>query len=58
MDDGARPSAPNYTTAALWMGLINLLWVLGVIWALFGLPAVILTAWVMDRLIQRLPHRG
>jgi len=31
--------APNYTNAALLMALVNLLWILGVIWVHRGLAA-------------------
>lgn len=43
--------APNYTNAALVMGLVNLLWVFGVIWALFGLPVVLLIGWALNAAI-------
>lgn len=46
--------APNYTNAALVMGLVNLLWVFGVIWALFGLPVVLIIGAVLDAAITRL----
>jgi hypothetical protein len=49
--------APNYTNAALAMGLVNLLWVLGLIWVLWGLPAVLLTGLGLNTLINRLAHR-
>lgn len=57
MDDETRPAAPDYTTATLWMALVNLLWILGVIWAVFGLPAVMAAGWLLDRMIQRLRVR-
>ena len=53
MDDFRR-SAPDYTNAALVMGFVNLLWVFGVIWALFGLPAVMATGWLLNLWIDRL----
>lgn len=49
--------APNYTNAALIMGLVNLLWMLGVIWVLWGLPAVLLTGLTLNSLITRLSRR-
>ncbi|WP_169052583.1 hypothetical protein [Pseudooceanicola onchidii] len=49
-----RPAAPDYTTPALVMGLVNLLWIFGVIWALFGLPAVMATGWLLNLGIDRL----
>lgn len=48
------PSAPNYTNAALVMGLVNLVWVFMVIWAQLGLLAVIATGYVLDKLISRI----
>lgn len=53
-----HPSAPNYTTPALWMGLVNLLWIFGVIWAFFGLPAVLAIGWLLNRGITWLSERG
>lgn len=52
-----RPSAPNYTNAALTMGLVNLLWVFGVIWVLFGLPVVVFCALALNYLIDRMAGR-
>jgi hypothetical protein len=49
--------APNYTNAALVMGFVNLLWLLGLIWVVWGLPAVLLTGLGLHTLINRLsPH--
>ena len=39
------------------MGLVNLLWVLGVIWAMFGLPVVLLVGLGLNHLIDRLAAR-
>lgn len=50
-------SAPNYTNAALVMGAVNLFWMLGVVLALFGLPAVIAVGVLLDRLIVTLARR-
>ncbi len=46
--------APNYTTAALVMGLVNLLWVLTLIWAFYGLPGVLIAGVAFNTLIDRL----
>lgn len=54
MDDETRPAAPNYTNAFLWVALMNLIWMLGVIWVVYGLPAVMAAGWLLDRGIQRL----
>ena len=51
------PEAPNYTSAALVMGLVNLLWIFTVIWVLFGLPVVMLTGLVLNRMINWLGDR-
>lgn len=52
------PSAPNYTNAALVMGLVNLLWIFMAIWAVFGFPIVLVTGFVLDRGIARLSQRS
>ena len=57
MRRGNMPSAPNYTNAALVMGLVNLLWVFMVLWASFGLPTVLATAYGLDRIIVWLSRR-
>ncbi|WP_319826234.1 hypothetical protein [Thalassovita sp.] len=50
--------APDYTTAALVMGLVNLLWVLVVVWAYSGLPGVLIAGVALNMLINRLDrHR-
>jgi hypothetical protein len=54
MFDNDRPKAPNYTNAALMMGLVNLLWIFGVIWAVFGFPAVMALGWLLNLCIDRL----
>jgi len=57
MQRGQMPEAPNYTSAALVMGLVNLLWIFGVIWAVFGLPVVVAVGIVLNRVITWLAHR-
>lgn len=57
MHNHRKGSAPNYTNAALVMGLVNLLWIFGVIWALFGLVAVMAVSWVLNRGIDWLGRR-
>jgi len=54
MNRGNLPSAPNYATAALVMGWVNLLWVFVVLWANFGFLAVLALAAILDRLIVHL----
>lgn len=51
MRRGNMKEAPNYTNAALVMGAVNLLWVLMVIWATLGFIAVLVTGFVLDKLI-------
>ena len=57
MKRGNLPSAPNYTNAALVMGLVNLLWIFAVLWAVFGLPVVLFIGFVLDKMISRLGRR-
>ena len=45
--------APNYTSAALIMGFVNLLWILGVIMVTLGFPAMLLTALGLHILLNR-----
>ncbi|MHC9236471.1 histidinol phosphate aminotransferase [Pseudooceanicola sp. 502str34] len=55
--DSSHVSAPDYTTATLWMGFINLLWILGVISALWGLPGLLLAGLGLNHLITLLDRR-
>lgn len=54
MDQRHPKRVENYTTASLVLIFVNLLWIFGVIWANFGLLAVILTGWVLNQGITRL----
>ena len=47
----------NYTNVVLVMGLVNLLWVLIAIWAIWGLAAALLTALIVNHLITLLDRR-
>jgi len=58
MKKGCLPEAPNYTNAALVMGLVNLLWILMVLWAVFGLPVVLAVSYGLNLLISRLGQRA
>ena len=58
MRRGNLPEAPNYTNAALVMGLVNLLWIFMVLWAVFGLPIVLAISYVLNRLIIRMEERA
>jgi len=44
-------AAPNYTTAALVMGGVNLFWILLLIRAVLGFAAVLAVGYALDRLI-------
>ena len=57
MQRGTLAKAPNYTNAALVMGLVNLLWVFGVLWAVFGLHAVLVAGLGLNWGIARLARR-
>ena len=58
MNRGVLPEAPNYTNAALVMALVNLLWIFAVLWAVFGMPVVLLLGWGLNRAISRLGRRS
>lgn len=58
MKKGTLPEAPNYTNAALVMGLINLLWIFMVLWAVFGLPVVLAIGYGLNHLIKRIGGRS
>ncbi len=57
MRRGNLAKAPNYTNAALAMGLVNLLWIFMVIWVMFGLSAVLASGYAIHCLINRLAHK-
>ena len=54
MKRGQLPEAPNYTNAALIMGLVNLLWIFTALWIMFGLPVVMAVGYVLNLLITRI----
>ncbi|MDP5220490.1 hypothetical protein Q5Y75_25210 [Ruegeria sp. 2205SS24-7] len=54
MDDHRIPRAPDYTLAALIMAGINLTWIFIVIWAIYGLLAVLALAALLNHGISRL----
>lgn len=57
MRDHGMGRAPDFTNAALIMGFVNLIWVFGVIWALYGLGAVLALAYGLNLAIGRLGRR-
>lgn len=50
-------SAPDYTNAALIMLAVNLIWVFGLLWAVFGFIPVLLIAAGLHHGIDRLSTR-
>ncbi len=54
MRRGQMDAAPNYTNAALVMGLVNLLWIFTALWVAFGLPAILVLGYALDKLISRM----
>ncbi len=58
MRRGNLQEAPNYTNAALVMGLVNLLWIFMVLWAMFGLPVVLAVSYGLNLLIRRIGQRA
>ncbi|MHA7876865.1 hypothetical protein [Roseivivax sp.] len=57
MRDRPPGRAPDYTTAALIMGGINLFWIFAVVQVIFGLPVVLLLGWLLNLGISRLAAR-
>lgn len=57
MRRGQLDAAPNYTNAALIMGLVNLLWIFMALWAAFGLPTIMLIGYILDKLISWMARR-
>ncbi|MCX7560725.1 hypothetical protein OS190_14200 [Sulfitobacter sp. F26204] len=49
-----RPAAPNFTHACVVMFGVNITWVFIVIWAIWGIPAVAATGWLLNKLITRI----
>ena len=47
-------SAPDFTNAALIMGLVNLVWIFMALWAVFGFWMVLGVGFVLDKLIRRI----
>ncbi|WP_397543535.1 hypothetical protein [Roseovarius salis] len=58
MRRGNLQKAPDYTNAALIMGLVNLLWLFIAIRAAFGLAGVVAVAYGLKLLIDRIGRRG
>lgn len=63
MEHRPMQAAPDYTTAALVMILVNLLWILVTLWALWGWGPVLLLTALLNHLIScrargRMRQRG
>ncbi|WP_425045607.1 hypothetical protein [Primorskyibacter sp. S87] len=54
MDDHRLPKAPDYTTAALTMLWVNLLWIFFVAWAMLGFVPTLVLAAILNHGISRL----
>jgi hypothetical protein len=54
MEQNHPKRVEDYTTANLVLIFMNLLWIFGVIWANFGLVAVMLTGWALNHGITRI----
>ena len=50
-------SAPNFTQACLVMFGVNIAWVFFLLWAIWGLIAVAVTGWCINRAISYLEAR-
>ena len=57
MDDFNRPSAPNYTNACIAMFGVNITWIFFALWAIWGLIAVAMTGWIINRIINYIAVR-
>ena len=53
-DSHDRPAAPDFTQACIVMFGVNLTWIFVVIWAIWGLLAVAITGWLVNRLNARI----
>ena len=53
----SRGNAPNFTTACTVMFGVNLTWMLVAIWAIWGLIAVAVTGWAINRAINYIAAR-
>ncbi|SLN55090.1 hypothetical protein TRL7639_02932 [Falsiruegeria litorea R37] len=58
MQDKPPGRAPDYTTAALTMLGVNLMWILCAIWAFFGFGVALILAALLNAGIARLGRRA
>ncbi|MEP2533925.1 hypothetical protein [Shimia sp.] len=47
----------DYTNTCLVMGFVNLLWIFGTLWVLWGMPAVMVLAVILNAGINRISSR-
>ncbi|MCV6585232.1 MAG: histidinol phosphate aminotransferase [Marinibacterium sp.] len=57
MPDPHRQSAPDFTTAALTMLGVNLIWIFVTLWVIWGFLPVLLLALCLNHAITRLKAR-
>ncbi|WP_299024092.1 hypothetical protein [uncultured Sulfitobacter sp.] len=53
----SQGSAPNFTQACIVMFGVNIAWVFVAIWAIWGLIAVAVTGWCINRVISYIEAR-
>jgi hypothetical protein len=51
-------TAPNFKTACLVLFGVNITWILFAVWAIWGLVAVAVTGWCVNRVIALLAARA
>ncbi|MEW9919380.1 hypothetical protein AB2B41_07185 [Marimonas sp. MJW-29] len=53
-DHHDRPAAPDFTQACIVMFGVNITWIFMVIWAIWGLLAVAVLGWLVNKVISRI----
>ncbi len=56
-DPHRQKVAPDYTPACIVMFGVNLVWMLFLVWAIWGLIAAGLAGWIVHKLIDRIDVR-
>ena len=57
MDDKRIGTAPDYTNAAITMLGINIMWIMFVIWMLWGMVPVLMLAFVVNHFVEYVAAR-
>lgn len=57
MDDKRIGTAPDYTTAAITMIGINIMWILFVIWMVWGMIPALMLAFVVNHFVEYVAAR-